>query len=174
MGALSSIPLCSRGRDGEGELETGSNRPEKMEHKQETIVTQPEMVNHEGIENENANVKTALEEVAATEAVGTKSDEVPEEVTDINASKSQEIISSQIKDDDGNEEVCLDDEPEEEAEISELNELEKPIDHQVKGLASEEDSYRKTPTTMLDTTTAITNMLSEIVMESDSREVVGR
>ena len=64
-----------------------------------------------------------------------------------------------IEEDDGNEEVSLDDEvpePEEDSETS-----------------PEDESFRKT-SPELDTAAAITNILSEIVGDSDSRAVVGR
>merc|ERR1712083_877107 len=88
-------------------------------------------------------------------------------------SKEKETISSQTQDEDGNEEVSLDDETGEVDDIPEMQDLEKPAGLHIPELSSEEEAYRKTPT-VLDTTSAITNMLSEIVMESDSREVVGR
>merc|ERR1719260_202483 len=89
-------------------------------------------------------------------------------------SKEKETISSQKQDEDGNEEVSLDDETGEvDDDIPEMQDLENPAGLHIPELPSEEETYRKTPT-MLDTTSAITNMLSEIVMESDSREVVGR
>merc|ERR1711881_471951 len=145
MGALSSIPLCSRGREGEGDVDTNMNRPEKLEAKVEAIVVQPETVNHQGDEEEKKSVETPAD-----------------------------VIDDVVVTESGSEEISLDvDTGEVDDEISELQDLEKPVDPQISGLSSEEEAYRKTPT-MLDTTSAITNMLSEIVMESDSREVVGR
>ena len=90
----------------------------------------------------------------------------------IDVSKQEKVVSSHKQDDDENEEVSLDNETNK-VDIPELQDLEKPIDHHITSLSTEEETYRKTPT-MLDTTSAITNMLSEIVMEADSREVVGR
>merc|ERR1712036_9647 len=175
MGALSSIPLCSRG--GEGDVDTNMNRPEKLEAKVEAIVVQPETVNHQGDEEEKKSVETpadVIDDVVVTESGSEEKIGVLDEGAVVEVSKEEEIISSHKQDEDGNEEVSLDDDTGEvDDEISELQDLEKPVDPQISGLSSEEEAYSKTPT-MLDTTSAITNMLSEIVMESDSREVVGR
>eukprot|EP00090_Calanus_glacialis_P007464 TRINITY_DN15890_c0_g1_i3.p1 TRINITY_DN15890_c0_g1~~TRINITY_DN15890_c0_g1_i3.p1 ORF type:complete len:178 (-),score=66.95 TRINITY_DN15890_c0_g1_i3:55-588(-) len=177
MGALSSIPLCSRGREVEGEVDTTANRPEKLETKEETIVVQPETANHQGVDDEKKSIEAPLGDDEDLGGAGSDSDEIIEVldgVKGIDVSKREETVSSQKQDDDGNEEVSLDDETNEvEDDIPELPDLEKPIDHHITGLSTEEETYRKTPT-MLDTTSAITNMLSEIVMEADSREVVGR
>ena len=77
------------------------------------------------------------------------------------------------EEDDGNVEVCLDD-----SQTDEWS-LEKEVDNEdreVKEDVDEEEdgeSYNKTPP--LDTTAAITHILSEIVGDSnDSRAVVGR
>merc|ERR1711892_484896 len=167
MGALSSIPLCSRGREVEGEVDTNANRPEKLESKEETIVVQPETANNQGVDDDLEGKGSDSEEKNCV-SEGAKVGDVV---------KGEETISSQKHDEDGNEEVSLDDETIETIEVEdgipELHDLEKPVDLHITGLSTEEDTFRKTPT-MLDTTSAITNMLSEIVMESDSREVVGR
>ena len=100
--------------------------------------------------------------------------EVLDGVKGIDVSKQDKVVSSHKQDYDGNEKVSLDDETNEvEDDTPDLPDLEKPIDQHINSLSTEEETYRKTPT-MLDTTSAITNMLSEIVMEADSREVVGR
>ena len=175
MGALSSIPLCSRGREVEGEVDATANRPEKLETKEETIVVQPETASHKGVDDEKKSVEAPLgddEDLGEASSDSDEINEVLDGVKGIDVSKQEETVSSQKQDDDGNEEVSLDDETNE-VDIPELHDLEKPIDHHITGLSTEEETYRKTPT-MLDTTSAITNMLSEIVMEADSREVVGR
>merc|ERR1719205_32720 len=175
MGALSSIPLCSRGREVDGEVDTTANRPEKLENKEETIVVQPETANNQGVGDEKKSIEASLrddEELGGASSDSDETNEVLDGVKGIDVSK--QVVSSQKQDDDGNEEVSLDDETNEvEDGIHELHDLEKPLDQHLTGLSTEEDTYRKTPT-MLDTTSAITNMLSEIVMEADSREVVGR
>merc|ERR1712106_1131398 len=180
MGALNSIPLCSRGREVEGEVDTNANRPEKLENKEETIVVQPETANNQGVDEEKKSIEAPLGDADDLEGKGSESEEkncVSEGAKVGDVVKGEETISSQQHDEDGNEEVSLDDETietiEVEDDIPELHDLEKPVDLHITGLATEEDTFRKTPT-MLDATSAITNMLSEIVMESDSREVVGR
>jgi len=178
MGALSSIPLCSRGREGEGDVDTNANRPEKLEVKEETIVVQPETANHQGDVEEKKSVEAQVEEkddvdVVIASSEGNEKISVLDDGAEV--CKEKETISSQKQDEDGNEEVSLDDETGEvDDDIPDIQDVEKPADlHNISELSSEEEAYRKTPT-MLDTTSAITNMLSEIVMESDSREVVGR
>merc|ERR1739842_36156 len=130
-----------------------------------------------GDEEKKKSIEAPVEEkddvdVAVTAADGDEKIMVLDDGAEV--SKEKETISSQKQDEDGNEEVSLDDETGEvDDDIPEMQDLEKPAGLHIPELPSEEETYRKTPT-MLDTTSAIANMLSEIVMESDSREVVGR
>merc|ERR1711970_651385 len=149
---------------GEGDVDTNTNRPEKLEVKEEAIVVQPETANHQGDEEEKKSIKAPVEEKDDVEVVVTAPDgDEKISVLDDGAevSKEKETISSQTQDEDGNEEVSLDDETGEvDDDIPEMQDLEKPAGLHIPELSSEEEAYRKTPT-MLDTTSAITNMLSE-------------
>merc|ERR1712106_13202 len=152
---------------GEGEADTSTNRPEKLEDKKEAIVVQPEATSHQGVEEEKSIEEQ--EDLSESCSENDENAEVLDGVKEEEVSLQDEAKSSQIDEDDGNEEVSLDDEATEvDKDSIELDDLEKAIDQHRIGITPEEDTYRKTPT-MLDTTTAITNMLSEIVMESDSR-----
>ena len=152
MGALSSIPLCSRrrGETGEGEQE---NRPEKLEeNNEETIVAQTE----DAIKQEEEAVDTLPEEQGDLIKAGT--DIEIHEVLESENKHEGKIPSITITpdDNDGNEEVCLDN------ESTEVDVAIDDIDS-----ASEKETHIKT-----DPTTAISTILSQIVMESDGREMV--
>jgi len=49
--------LRSLGREGEGDVDTNANRPEKLEVKEEAIVVQPETAHHQGDEEEKKSKK---------------------------------------------------------------------------------------------------------------------
>ena len=61
----------------------------------------------------------------------------------------------------------------EDVDVELTTEEEVPGDNGEAATEPEDETYRKTPPD-LDTTAAITNILSEIVGDSDSRAVVGR
>merc|ERR1711970_73730 len=149
---------------GEGDVDTNTNRPEKLEVKEEAIVVQPETANHQGDEEEKKSIEAPVEEKDDVDVVVTAPDG-DEKISVLGdgaeVSKDKETISSQTQDEDGNEEVSLDDETGEvDDDIPEMQDLENPAGLHIPELSGEEEAYRKTPT-MLDTTSAITNMLSE-------------
>merc|ERR1711970_1702414 len=128
---------------GEGDVDTNTNRPEKLEVKEEAIVVQPETANHQGDEEEKKSIEAPVEEKDDVDVVVTASggDEKISVLDDgAEVSKEKETISSQTQDENGNEEVSLDD------DIPEMQDLEKPAGLHIPELSSEEEAYRKTPT----------------------------
>ena len=109
-----------------------------------------------GIDNENH------EEKYDDEVVDSKDTDTDENEMTLCEEKIDDNVSNEGEEDDGNEEVSLDDD---------VHEDERP---QETIPANPEDEILRKTSPELDTTAAITNILSEIVNDSDSRAVVGR
>merc|ERR1712032_1064867 len=151
-GVLSSIPLCSRAKELQDVPELDLRPEEKPESP--VTVTQPQPVSQTCIDNENHREKS-VEPVHNT--VKFEIDEPPPLESDIEEPSDEK--------EEGFEDV----------DVELTTEEEIPADNG-DGEAvteTEDEAYRKTPPD-LDTTAAITNILSEIVGDSDSRAVVGR
>merc|ERR1712029_560489 len=168
-GVLSSIPLCSRAKIEATEANGGPEAPEErgqtevtpatvMSQPQSTVIQQQAENFETCIDNENVYDKFD-EEVGDSNLANEEGDEATMKTEDA-SDESNNDADQVIEEDDGNEEVSLDDEP-----VTEPEEAGET--------SPEDESYRKT-SPELDTAAAITNILSEIVGDSDSRAVVGR
>merc|ERR1712083_440200 len=134
--------------------------PEDKQTMEAAVMEQPQSsqtVSFEtGIDNENH------EEKYDDEVVDSKDTDTDENEMTLCEEKIDDNVSNEGEEDDGNEEVSLDDD---------VHEDERP---QETIPANPEDEILRKTSPELDTTAAITNILSEIVNDSDSRAVVGR
>ena len=173
---LSSAALCSRGRV-EAEVPELDLRPEERQSVVSVIGEQPQSVTVQQVRSDtqqscednisllqNEQFETAIDNENHKPADDEKAENVPEmrveetEPPEMTVEETEAELELE-EPDDGNVEVSLDDEDQEDTE---------KVDE-----AGEEETYRKTSPD-LDTAAAITNILSEIVGDSDSRAVVGR